>query len=524
MSFGYYGKDGDDQPLPAPGPQNYQFQHIQNEDGEYIRKQLKRRACDFHTNATLDVESRLLRSCPPSSEGSSLHRSILPQPSYTRFLSLSRSSLPSYSPRSGSATGLQSFPGNPALCYLTHQTAILKAKVPTAVTCCAWTPGGRRLLTGSGGGEFCLWDGATLGFELVMSAHDGPFRSMQWSPNGNFLISTSARGNLKYWSASIAPVVSLDAHDESSINEVSFSPTSNKFVTCGDDRAVNVFDFESTKMERTLKGHGWDVKACQWHPAASLVASGGKDNLVKLWDPRSGANLATLYGHKSTVTKVAWSPNGNWLISGSRDHMIKMYDIRSMKELCSLKGHYKEITSMQWHPFQESVFCSGGMDGTVLFWNVGPKGTTEPTARVNFAHDMAVWDLKWHPLGHSLASASNDKTTKVWCRPLLGSIPPGAEWLNDLPGPGNDHDVTYAEDEVLHDEIHLGAHVGIVIGKKGATIISMQRATGTKMHVDQARRVLEIEGTKRQLEHVKKRIGRLLTRVEAQVQKTAAGW
>ena len=69
-----------------------------------------------------------------------------------------------------------------------------------------------------------------------MSAHDGPFRSMQWSPNGNFLISTSARGNLKYWSASIAPVVSLDAHDESSINEVSFSPTSNKFVTCGDDR------------------------------------------------------------------------------------------------------------------------------------------------------------------------------------------------------------------------------------------------------------------------------------------------
>ena len=55
---GYYGRQGEDQPLPAPGPQNYHFQHVQNEDGEYIRKQLKRRACDFHTNATLDVEVR----------------------------------------------------------------------------------------------------------------------------------------------------------------------------------------------------------------------------------------------------------------------------------------------------------------------------------------------------------------------------------------------------------------------------------------------------------------------------------
>ena len=102
---------------------------------------------------------------------------------------------------------------------------------------------------------------------------------------------------------------------------------------------------------------------------------------MKLWDPRQGGCLSTLYGHKSTVTKVAWSPNGNWLLTGSRDQMIKMYDVRSMKELCSLKGHYKEITCLQWHPFQESVFVSGGMDGTILYWNVGPKGSEDPVAR-----------------------------------------------------------------------------------------------------------------------------------------------
>ncbi len=62
-------------------------------------------------------------------------------------------------------------------------------------------------------------------------------------------------------------------------------------------------------------------------------------------------------------------------------------------------------------------------------------------------------------------------------------------------------------------EIELGNHVGIVIGRRGATIISMQRATGTKMYVDQVRRVLLIQGSEKQIDTVKKRVGALLDRV-----------
>ena len=90
-----------------------------------------------------------------------------------------------------------------------------------------------------------------------------------------------------------------------------------------------------------------------------------------MWDPRTGGCLSTLYGHKNTVTKVAWNDNGNWLLTSSRDQLIKLYDIRAMKELCSLKGHHKEVTSISWHPVYETVFASGGMDGTLIYWNIG---------------------------------------------------------------------------------------------------------------------------------------------------------
>jgi hypothetical protein len=141
------------------------------------------------------------------------------------------------------------------------------------------------------------------------------------------------------------------------------------------------------------------------------------------------------------------------------------------------------------------------MDGTLMYWNVGPKGSDEPVAKIPYAHDMAIWDLQWHPAGHMLATGSNDRQTKFWARNRLGST-------SGLP---EEQDAESAE--ILHDELELGNHVGIVIGRRGATIIAMQRATGTKMHVDQVRRVLLIEGTQKQIDTVKKRVGALLERV-----------
>jgi hypothetical protein len=102
-----------------------------------------------------------------------------------------------------------------------------------------------------------------------------------------------------------------------------------------------------------------------------------------------------------------------------------------------------------------------------------------------------------------LATGSNDRQTKFWARNRLGSSA----------GLPEDESLGKESTEIFNDEIELGNHVGIVIGKRGQTIISMQRQTGTKMHVDQVRRTLLIQGTARQIDTVKKRVGALLDRV-----------
>mmetsp|Transcript_30646 Transcript_30646/g.56169 ORF Transcript_30646/g.56169 Transcript_30646/m.56169 type:complete len:168 (+) Transcript_30646:3-506(+) len=153
------------------------------------------------------------------------------------------------------------------------------------------------------------------------------------------------------------------------------------------------------------------------------------------------------------------------------------------------------------------------MDGTLIYWNIGPKGSEEPSAKIPYAHDMAIWDMKWHPAGHLLATGSNDRQTKFWARNRPGTKQGlDDDGLDAYDGSGGGGDNA----EILHAEMELGNHVGIVIGRRGATIIAMQRQTKTKMHVDQIRRVLQIEGTARQIETVKKRVGALLERVSTE--------
>jgi WD40 repeat protein len=113
-------------------------------------------------------------------------------------------------------------------------------------------------------------------FELIMSAHDTSFRAMAWSHNKNYLLTCDASGNIKYWSPSIAPVQSLDSHNQQAIHALSFSPSDTKFVSCGDDSTVRVWDWASHSEERVMEGHGWDVKTVQWHPRSSVIASGSK--------------------------------------------------------------------------------------------------------------------------------------------------------------------------------------------------------------------------------------------------------
>ena len=323
-------------------------------------------------------------------------------------------------------------------------------KIKHPINVVRWTPEGRRLLTASSSGEFTLWNGTGFNFETIMQAHDSAIRALAYSHSDDWLVSADHDGIIKYWQPNFNNVESIRGHHDP-IRDLAFSPTDAKFVTASDDSTLRIFDFAGGLGESTLTGHGWDAKSCDWHPTKGLIVSGSKDHLVKLWDPRTGRCLTTLHGHKNTITKTVFERvRGMCLATSARDQTARVFDLRMMRDICLLRGHEKDISTLTWHPIHSNLLSTGGSEGSLFHYlldepntppghstSIAPYDSPDPSStpaqaiypahKVPYAHDFAIWSLDWHPLGHILASGSNDRITRFWSRARPGE----ADSFND---------------------------------------------------------------------------------------------
>ncbi|KAF5303060.1 hypothetical protein FQR65_LT08389 [Abscondita terminalis] len=392
---------------PLPGPLSNMT--LEDFDGKRLRKSVMRKTVDYNSSIIVALENRIwqrdYRDRRALQPDVMYYPDMMPPPSY---------------------------PDNPINCVTTRFVKTATNKMRCPIFCMAWTPEGRRLVTGASSGEFTLWNGLTFNFETILQAHDSPVRCMVWSHNDSWMVTGDHAGYVKYWQSNMNNVKMFQAHKEA-LRGISFSPFDSKFVTCSDDGTLRIWDFLRYQEERILRGHGADVKCVHWHPQKGLVISGSKDNQqpIKLWDPKTGQSLATLHAHKSTVMDLKWNDNGNWLITASRDHLLKLFDLRNLgQEVQTFRGHKKEASSVAWHPTHEGLFCSGGSDGAIMFWHVGAD---KEVGAIEQAHDSIVWTLAWHPLGHILCSGSNDHTSKFWTRNRPGDLMRDKYNLNTLP-------------------------------------------------------------------------------------------
>ena len=63
-----------------------------------------------------------------------------------------------------------------------------------------------------------------------------------------------------------------------------FSSNGKYIVSCGDDKAVRVWDFESGECLKVLEGHTDWVSSCCISLDSRYIVSCGSDKTVRVWD------------------------------------------------------------------------------------------------------------------------------------------------------------------------------------------------------------------------------------------------
>jgi WD40 repeat protein/uncharacterized caspase-like protein len=194
--------------------------------------------------------------------------------------------------------------------------------------------------------------------------------------------------------SSAKPELVIQAGHTKPINAVAFVPDGRWLASGGKDDTIKIWDTSTGYVLRTLYGHSSNVNALAVSADGKYLASasgdmtdkrdfqtfrkGGvvgaiDDNTVRIWEVQTGREVRTLRGHELPVGAVAFSNDARLLTSASGDS-IKVWDVTSGTELRSQKTRYDKSGMEKFDSFRGfSIFGRDKRDTHQADWQKNLK-------------------------------------------------------------------------------------------------------------------------------------------------------
>jgi len=215
--------------------------------------------------------------------------------------------------------------------------------------CVAFSPDGRRALSGSGDG---LWLLNLEGDEGIDLWPECDVRSVAFSPDGARALAGTYEGEIRLWDIEGGSAIrALSGRELKEVFSVAFSPDGKRALSGGKlmadteeigygEGVVQLWDLESGDELRIFgTGHRERVISVAFTPDGRRALAGSREGYIIQWDLESGERLGEvdICGGTNAVS-IAFSADKRRALSASADGKVLLWDLKTGEELGSLAG------------------------------------------------------------------------------------------------------------------------------------------------------------------------------------------
>jgi WD domain, G-beta repeat len=247
----------------------------------------------------------------------------------------------------------------------------------------AFSPEGRLLASGSWTGHVRVRDWPTAR-EVADFEVPGVAR-LAFSPDGELLATATERKTAQLWNVNQRKLHADLEGDLFRFHCVMFSPDGKLVLAGGGDwkrggtNQVTIWDVATKKQVGKLL-HDNAVICMTYSPDHKLIATGSIDMTIRLWDADSFKELKTLRGHQHWVETLVFTADSKTLVSGSHDYSVRFWDVAEGKETDRVEFPGKSVRVVQFTPDGFGLIVGGGKKMLTIFDATGRK------------EQMALWD------------------------------------------------------------------------------------------------------------------------------------
>jgi U3 small nucleolar RNA-associated protein 13 len=270
--------------------------------------------------------------------------------------------------------------------------------------------------------------------------------------------------DVRYIPGPLSPSVSAPSTSTGSSNQPSKARSLLAVATNSEQlRIVDGVTFDTTLCD----GHEDAILSLSPSPEGTLIATASKDKTVRIWDVATGTCISICEGHTESVSAVSFpskqtaftrlttggaaAGSSSWVVSAGKDHSLKVWQLAPLlsllpsprpegwssedltkcvqslttgrskeksfvfkpRTISSAMAHEKEINAVAVSP-NDKIIASASQDRTIKLWSapdLSPGGQPVATLR---GHKRGVWSIAFSPSDQVLASASGDGTLRLW--------------------------------------------------------------------------------------------------------------